>query len=58
MMVWDLAARRAQLVEEAGGIVTDWSGGGGHLLTGDVAAGSPATHPVLLEATRVAPPAP
>jgi myo-inositol-1(or 4)-monophosphatase len=53
MMVWDLAAGTL-LVEEAGGIVTDWSGGGGHLVTGDVAAGSPATHPVLLEATRVA----
>jgi myo-inositol-1(or 4)-monophosphatase len=53
MKVWDLAAG-ALLVEEAGGIVTDWSGGGGHLRTGDVAAGSPATHAVMLEATRAA----
>jgi myo-inositol-1(or 4)-monophosphatase len=55
MMVWDLAAG-ALLVEEAGGTVTDWSGGDGHLRTGDVAAGSPATHAVVLEAARAAPP--
>jgi myo-inositol-1(or 4)-monophosphatase len=54
MMVWDLAAG-ALLVEEAGGVVTDWAGGDGHLRTGDVAAGTPATHALLLEATRSAP---
>jgi myo-inositol-1(or 4)-monophosphatase len=51
MMVWDLAAGTL-LVEEAGGVVTDWRGGDGHLVTGDVAAGTPATHALLLDATR------
>jgi myo-inositol-1(or 4)-monophosphatase len=55
MMVWDLAAG-SLLVEEAGGVVTDWQGGDGHLTGGDVCAGTPATHPVLLTATRAAPP--
>jgi myo-inositol-1(or 4)-monophosphatase len=53
MKVWDLAAG-SLMVEEAGGVVTDWAGGGGHLTTGDVAAGSPATHAVVLEATGAA----
>lgn len=48
--VWDVAAG-ALLVEESGGIVTDW-GGGPDYLAGDVLAGSPATHRVLLEASR------
>ena len=47
MQVWDLAAG-SLMVEEAGGIVTDWAGGDGHLTTGDVAAGSPATHAAML----------
>lgn len=47
---WDVAAG-ALLVEEAGGVVTDWSGGPGYL-EGDVVAGSPQTHAVLLSATR------
>jgi len=45
---WDLAAG-ALLVEEAGGVVTDWEGGP-HYLRGDVLAGSPTTHRVLLDA--------
>ena len=53
MQVWDLAAG-SLLVEEAGGTVTDWAGGDGHLTTGDVAAGSPTTHAAMLEATRSA----
>ena len=53
MKVWDLAAGTL-MVEEAGGLVSDWNGGDGHLNTGDVAAGSPATHAVMLEATRAA----
>jgi myo-inositol-1(or 4)-monophosphatase len=53
MKVWDLAAGTL-MVEEAGGLVSDWSGGDGHLSTGDIAAGSPATHAVMLEATRAA----
>jgi myo-inositol-1(or 4)-monophosphatase len=46
--VWDVAAG-ALLVEEAGGVVTDWSGGPG-FLSGEVVAGSPATHAMLLGA--------
>jgi myo-inositol-1(or 4)-monophosphatase len=53
MQVWDLAAG-SLMVEEAGGIVTDWAGGDGHLTTGDVAAGSPAAHAAMLAATRSA----
>jgi len=45
--VWDVAAG-ALLVEEAGGVVTDWAGGPNYL-SGDVLAGSSATHGVLLE---------
>jgi myo-inositol-1(or 4)-monophosphatase len=48
LSVWDVAAG-ALLVEEAGGVVTDWEGGSAYL-SGDVLAGSPRTHPVLLEA--------
>ena len=47
---WDVAAG-ALLVEEAGGVVTDWEGGAEYL-AGSVIAGSPATHAVLLEAVR------
>lgn len=47
---WDVAAG-ALLVEEAGGIVTDWSGGTGYL-AGDIVAASPAVHPLLLEVAR------
>ncbi|HEV3475529.1 MAG TPA: inositol monophosphatase family protein [Actinomycetota bacterium] len=44
---WDLAAG-ALLVEEAGGVVTDWEGGPGYL-TGDILAGPPQVHATLLE---------
>jgi myo-inositol-1(or 4)-monophosphatase len=44
---WDVAAG-ALLIEEAGGVVSDWSGRGDYL-AGDVLAGSPAVHKVLLE---------
>jgi myo-inositol-1(or 4)-monophosphatase len=47
---WDVAAG-ALLVEEAGGVITDWEGGSNYL-SGNVIAGSPATHEVLLEAVR------
>ena len=47
---WDLAAG-ALLVEEAGGVVTDWQGGSDYL-KGDVVAGSPQTHAMLLDAIR------
>jgi myo-inositol-1(or 4)-monophosphatase len=48
LSAWDVAAG-ALLVEESGGVVTDWEGGSAYL-TGDVLAGSPLTHPVLLGA--------
>jgi myo-inositol-1(or 4)-monophosphatase len=44
---WDVAAG-ALLIEEAGGVITDWNGGGDYL-SGDVLAGSPAVHEALLE---------
>ncbi len=44
---WDVAAG-ALLIEEAGGVVTDWSGGP-DFLSGDVLAGSRTVHPVLAE---------
>jgi myo-inositol-1(or 4)-monophosphatase len=49
---WDVAAG-ALLVEEAGGVVTDWAGGPGYL-GGDILAGSPATHALLVSAGRSA----
>jgi myo-inositol-1(or 4)-monophosphatase len=45
---WDVAAGAA-LVLEAGGRVTDWSGGGDWVETGNILAGSPAVHDALLE---------
>lgn len=50
LSVWDVAAG-ALLIEEAGGVVTDWKGGPGYL-SGNIIAGSPRTHSVLLEAAR------
>lgn len=50
LSVWDVAAG-ALLVEEAGGVVTDWEGTPRYL-EGNVVAGSPETHCVLLEAAR------
>jgi myo-inositol-1(or 4)-monophosphatase len=50
LSVWDVAAG-ALLVEEAGGLVTDWAGGPDYL-QGEILAGSPSTHPMLLEAAR------
>jgi len=47
---WDVAAG-ALLVLEAGGVVTDWQGGSDYL-KGDVVAGSPQTHAMLLDAIR------
>ncbi len=44
---WDVAAG-GLLVEEAGGVVTDWSGGEGWL-GGDILAGSPVVHGALRE---------
>jgi myo-inositol-1(or 4)-monophosphatase len=47
---WDVAAG-ALLVEEAGGVVSDWNGGADYL-SGDILAGSPAVHATLVELAR------
>jgi myo-inositol-1(or 4)-monophosphatase len=47
---WDVAAG-ALLIEEAGGVVSDWQGGPDYL-GGDILAGSPAIHATLLEISR------
>jgi myo-inositol-1(or 4)-monophosphatase len=44
---WDVAAG-ALLIEESGGVVTDWEGGPGYL-SGDVLAGPGQVHDALLE---------
>ena len=44
---WDVAAG-VVLIEEAGGVITDWSGGL-DVLSGDVLAGGPEVHAALLE---------
>jgi myo-inositol-1(or 4)-monophosphatase len=44
---WDVAAG-ALLIEEAGGIVTDWSGGPDYL-SGDILAGGALVHAALVE---------
>jgi len=51
---WDVAAGAA-LVLEAGGRVTDWSGGDTWIETGNILAGSPAVHEALLELAAQAP---
>jgi myo-inositol-1(or 4)-monophosphatase len=47
LSAWDVAAGGV-LIEEAGGVVTDWNGGPGYL-SGDILAGSPLVHAALLE---------
>ena len=47
---WDVAAG-ALLIEEAGGVVTDWTGGGDYL-SGDILAGPERIHAALLELSR------
>jgi myo-inositol-1(or 4)-monophosphatase len=44
---WDVAAG-ALLIEEAGGAVSDWSGGPGYL-SGDILAGAPKVHAALVD---------
>ena len=51
---WDVAAG-GLLIEEAGGIVTDWSGGPDYL-AGDILAGPPAVHAELLRIARASDP--
>jgi len=48
---WDFAAG-ALLVQEAGGVVTDLSGGSRHFETGNVVAGNVKIHPVMLRTIR------
>jgi len=48
---WDVAAG-SLLVTEAGGLITDFGGGGGYLGTGNVVAGTPPVHPELLREIR------
>jgi myo-inositol-1(or 4)-monophosphatase len=43
---WDIAAGEI-LVLEAGGRVSDWTGGDGHRDTGWIAAAGPATHHLM-----------
>jgi myo-inositol-1(or 4)-monophosphatase len=47
---WDVAAG-GLLIQEAGGIVTDWDGGEGWL-SGDILAGTPAVHAELIRLVR------
>jgi len=51
---WDVAAG-ALLIEEAGGRVSDWSGGSDYL-SGDILAGGTAVHTTLVEMAREARP--
>jgi myo-inositol-1(or 4)-monophosphatase len=46
---WDVAAG-GLLIEEAGGVVTDWTGGTGWM-NGDILAGPPQIHAELLSLT-------
>ena len=51
---WDVAAG-ALLVLEAGGRVTDWSGGDSWIETGNIVAAAPAVHEALLELAAQSP---
>jgi myo-inositol-1(or 4)-monophosphatase len=51
---WDVAAGAAMVIE-LGGAVSDWSGGQAWLTTGDILAGPPSVHEVLLELAASAP---
>lgn len=48
---WDIAAG-SLIIQEAGGIVSDFSGGSDYLITGNVVAASPAIHSKLLEEVK------
>ncbi|MEW5746383.1 MAG: inositol monophosphatase family protein [Nitrospirota bacterium] len=51
LSAWDVAAG-SLLVAEAGGVVTDFGGGPDYLSTGNIVAGNPGIHPVILEEVR------
>lgn len=48
---WDIAAG-SLIVREAGGVITDFSGGDDYLTTGNVVAGNPAIHREILKEVR------
>jgi myo-inositol-1(or 4)-monophosphatase len=50
---WDMAAG-CLMIGEAGGVVSDFGGGGEYLKTGNIVAGTPVTHPGLLKEVRAA----
>jgi myo-inositol-1(or 4)-monophosphatase len=52
LSTWDVAAGAA-LVMEVGGLVSDWNGNQNWLESGDILAGSPSIHQVLLEMARM-----
>lgn len=51
LKIWDIAAG-SLLIEEAGGLVGDLSGGASHLVTGDIAAGNARIFRGILQALR------
>lgn len=51
LSAWDIAAG-SLIIEEAGGVVTDFEGGRGFLLSGDIVASTRAIHPDFLEEVR------
>ena len=48
---WDIAAGSI-LIKEAGGIISDFSGGNDYLITGNVVAGNSLLHPAILKEVR------
>ena len=48
---WDMAAG-ALLIQEAGGLVSDFSGGDDYLQTGNMVAGNPRVFKAMLQAIR------
>ncbi len=52
LSAWDVAAG-VVLIEEAGGVITDMDGGGGHLESGNVICGPAAVHRELQEVVAV-----
>jgi len=44
---WDMAAG-ALLIQEAGGMVSDFAGGQNYLESGNIVAGNPKIHPEML----------
>ncbi len=51
LMPWDIAAG-CLLIEESGGLVSDTKGNQDHLTTGNIVAGNPEIHPLLLRITQ------